>query len=361
MTVLDNVDKIRDLDPSNMYNKIFDLPEQMIEALKIVKRWQISADDFSEVGNMVLVGMGGSAIAGEIVRTLYRRELVVPFEICRNYTLPEYVDDESLVLASSYSGNTEETIAAVEDALARKAMLVAFSTGGMLGEICRLNSIPMAQLPVGLPPRAALGYSFTLLLSFLERVGYIEDFTTDLKATVEGLSRYRETYIEDNPTESNPAKLLAKKIHGRIPIFYSGPVLTDAACLRFRGQLAENSKTLSFGNQFPEFNHNELVGYCPVLAPHRESLLVVLLRDADDHPQVRSRMNIVKEIIAGVGIEVMEIHSKGSSQMERLFSLVQVADFASYYLAVLNEVDPEPVEAIERLKQELLARKTGKS
>jgi len=357
LSVLDNVDKIREFDPSNMYNKIFDLPEQLTDALKLAKRWHINADDFLDPGNIVLVGMGGSAIAGDMIRTLLRSTLLVPFEICRHYSLPEYVDDETLVLASSYSGNTEETISAVEDALARKAMVAAFSTGGMLGDICSLNEIPMAQMPGGLPPRAAIGYSFALMVHFLDTVGLAKGAVDDIRDMIPNLSHYREAYIEDNPTESNPAKLLATKIHGRIPIVYSGPTLTDTVGLRLRGQIAENGKNLVFGNQFPEFNHNELVGYCNVAKQHADHLIVILLRDAEDHPQIRTRMNIVKEIIDKVGIEIYEIHTKGKSRMERMFSAVQMADFTSYYLAVLNESDPEPVEAIDWLKKELMARK----
>lgn len=357
MSVLDNVDKIRESDPSNMYNKIFDLPEQLTDALKLAKRWQLNADDFLDPGNIMLVGMGGSAIAGDMIRTLLRPSLLIPFEICRDYQLPEYVDDETLVLASSYSGNTEETISAVEDALARKAMMAAFSTGGMLGDICKLNDVPMAQLPSGLPPRAAIGYSFALMMYFLETIGLAKGTVDEIKEMLPNLGHYREAYIEDNPTESNPAKLLASKIHGRIPIVYSGPAVTDAVGLRFRGQIAENGKNLVFGNQFPEFNHNELVGYCEVAKQHAERLLVILLRDAEDHPQVRTRMNVVKEIIDKAGIEIYEVHTKGKSRMERMFSAIQMADFTSYYLAVINEVDPEPVEAIEWLKKELLARK----
>jgi len=354
LSILDNIEQIRESDPSNMYNKIFDLPEHMEEALKIGKKWQINKEDFADIGNIVLVGMGGSAIGGEIVRTMVRSKLMIPFEICRQYELPEYVDDETLVIASSYSGNTEETIAAVEDALARKAMLVAVSTGGMLADICNLNEIPMGQLPTGLPPRAALGYSFTLMMVFLEKIGLAEGCTSEIAEATKALSGFRETYIEDNPVESNPAKNLATRLQGKIPIVYSGPGLTSGPGQRLKGQICENGKTLAFVNQFPEFNHNELVAYCDVIKPHAEQLVVLLMRDAGDHPQIRKRMNIVKDIIAGCGIEVIEIHSKGASKTERIFSMIQVADFLSYYLAVLNEVDPEPVEAIERLKSELV-------
>jgi glucose/mannose-6-phosphate isomerase len=357
LTILDDIEKIRQADPSNMYNRIFDLPEQMADALTLAQRWQIDADDFSGIKNIVVVGMGGSAIGGDLARTYLTSKMLVPFEICRHYVLPEYVDDETLVIASSYSGNTEETIAAVEDALTRKAMLVAISTGGLLADICELNQIPMATLPEGWQPRAALGYSFIPLVMFLEKIGLAKDVGKELETVVASLQKFREGYIEDQPAAENPAKNLAHKIHGRIPIIYSGPTLMDAVAVRLKGQFCENGKNLAFCNHFAEFNHNELVGWSKTIEPFKDKLLVVILRDAGDHPQIRQRMNIVKEIIQSLDVEVMEVHSKGAVRLERMFSLIQIGDFTSYYLAVLNDVDPTQVEVIEELKSQLGEKK----
>ena len=357
MTILDDIETIRRADPSNMYNRIFDLPEQMADALTLAQRWQIDPAHFSGVKNIVVVGMGGSAIGGDLTRTYLLSKLLTPFEVCRHYVLPEYVDDETLVIASSYSGNTEETVAAVEDALKRKAMMVAISTGGLLADICELNQIPMAKLPEGWQPRAALGYSFVPLVMFLEKIGLAKDVSKELETVVASLQKFRDNYIEDQPSEQNPAKNLALKIHGRIPIIYSGPTLMDAVAIRFKGQLCENGKNLAFCNYFAEFNHNELVGWSKTIEPFKDKLLVIILRDAGDHPQIRQRMNIVKEIIQNLDVEVMEVHSKGAVRLERMFSLIQVGDFTSYYLAVLNEVDPTPVEVIEELKARLGEKK----
>jgi len=353
LTILDDVESIRKADPSNMYNRIFDLPEQMADALTLAQRWQIDPDDFSGIKNIVVIGMGGSAIGGDLTRTYLSSKLLVPFEICRHYVLPEYVDDETLVIASSYSGNTEETMSAVEDALSRKAMMVAISTGGLLGEICELNQIPLATLPEGLQPRAAIGYSFIPLVMFLEKIGLAKDVAKELETVVDSLQKFRDGYIEDQPVEQNPAKKLAQKAHGRIPIVYSGPTLMDAVAVRFKGQLCENGKNLAFANHFAEFNHNELVGWSKTIEPFKDKLLVIMLRDAGDHPQIRKRMNIVKEHIQSLDVELVEVHSKGAVRLERMFSLIQIGDFTSYYLAVLNEVDPTPVEVIQDLKNAL--------
>ncbi|UCE24132.1 MAG: SIS domain-containing protein, partial [Candidatus Zixiibacteriota bacterium] len=147
MSVLNDVEKIRASDPDNMYNRIFDLPEQMADALKIANTWTVRSEAFADIKNIVIVGMGGSAIGGDLVRTFLSSKIVVPFDVCRNYTLPEYVDDETLVIASSYSGNTEETLSALDDALQRKAMIAAISTGGLLSDVSSLNDFPLAIVP----------------------------------------------------------------------------------------------------------------------------------------------------------------------------------------------------------------------
>jgi glucose/mannose-6-phosphate isomerase len=356
-TVLDDVERIRSVDPGNMYNRIFDFPEQLADALRIAQRWQINARDFAGIKNVVLIGMGGSAIGGDIVRSYVSSKLLVPFQVCRHYVLPEYVDDETLVIASSYSGNTEETLAALDDALGRKAMVVAMTTGGLLKDVAELNDIPIAILPPGLQPRAALGYSLVPLLVFMEKIKLIGNVTKEIKEVIAKLQDYREKYIEDNPVLHNPAKNIAQRIYGKIPIIYSGPTLTDAVALRWKGQICENAKNLAFANHFPEFNHNELVGWSETIEAYKDRLAVIVLRDADDHPQVRKRMNIVEGIIKELSVEVIEAHSRGTLPLERILSLVQLGDFVSYYLAVLNNVDPTPVKVIDFLKKELQERK----
>jgi glucose/mannose-6-phosphate isomerase len=356
-TVLDDVERIRSLDPGNMYNSIFDMPEHMIDGGRRAQIWKVEAADFAEPGNMVLIGMGGSAIAGDLARSHLSSSLLVPFQICRHYELPEYVDDETVVIASSYSGNTEETISAVEDALRRKAMIAAITTGGLLQDVCELNQIPMCQIPEGLQPRAALGYSFVPLMFFLDKIGLVKDFKEEFEAIVGGLQKYREVYIEDNPTENNTAKNLAQRLKDKLTVIYTGPTLTDAVGVRFKGQISENAKQLAFVNHFSEFNHNELVGWSDLVKPFAEQLVVVMLRDAEDLPQIRTRMNIVKDIIKDHGVDVVELHTKGKSRLERMFSLVQLGDFISYYLAILNEIDPTPVKVIEELKGKLAEAK----
>ena len=353
LSKLDNTEQMRSLDPGNMYNHIFDFPEQLARALNIGKSWKIDKDMFQEIKNVVVIGMGGSAIGGDLARSFLSDKLLVPFHICRHYTLPEFVDDESLVIVSSYSGNTEETLSALDDALGRKAMIAAISTGGMLADVCKINEIPMATLPGGMQPRAALGFSFIPLLMLLQKVGLIEKIEEQVKTAIESLKTFREDYTEDTQLSANPAKQLAEKLLGKIVMVYSGPTLTDAVAVRWKGQFCENSKTLAFANQFPEFNHNELVGWSDVTRNFTDKLAAIILRDSADHSQVKKRMDIVNPLIEETGAAVIEVESRGSSELERILSLIQMGDFVSYYLAILNDQDPTPVLSIEMLKDAL--------
>lgn len=354
VSILDDVEQIRSGDPGNMYNCVFDLPEHMAAAIKIADAWQVSAADFADPKNIVVIGMGGSAIGGDLIRAILRDSLLVPFTVCRDYTLPEYVDDETLVIASSYSGNTEETLSALNDALGRKAMVAAVSTGGLMKDVAELNDIPMAVLPEGLQPRAALGYSVVPILLFFEKIGLVKNARKDIESALAKLQVRREKYIEDSPLRSNPAKSLANHIHGRTAIIYGGPVLTEPVAHRWKAQICENGKNMAFANVFPESNHNELVGWNQkVMGDQAEKYVVFMLRDEGDHPKIRKRMNIVKTLIERCGTEVHDVHSMGEGPFERMLSLVQLGDFVSYYLAVLNGVDPTPVDVIEQLKGSL--------
>ncbi len=353
MCPIDSPEDIQSLDPENMYNRIFDFPEQMEDALKIASGWRFDTNAFVGFRNIVVVGMGGSAIGGELARAALQDKLEIPFEVVRHYRLPEYVDDETLVIASSYSGNTEETLSAVSDAIDRKAELVALTTGGMLEEICRLNEIPHLILPRGLQPRAALGYSFVPLMTFFEKIGLAPGATGELTATVTKLQGNRDSYIESQHTDMNQSKQLARAMWEKAVIIYGGPGFTGAIAQRWKGQINENAKNLAFANVYPEMNHNELVAWCEQVDIHRDHLVVVQLRDTEDHSKVTQRMDIVREIIEKQQVAVLEVESSGASRIERMFSLIQLGDWVSYYLAILNGVDPTPVDAIETLKGKL--------
>jgi len=352
MNQLDAVDQIRAVDSHGMYDKIYRFPEQIDEAITIGRKIEPDPDFFSGIKGIVLAGMGGSAIGGDLARSYLRHQLKIPFEICRNYRLPASVDKDYLVIASSYSGWTEETLAALDDALARGARIACLTTGGRLGKIADQKGFLKVILPTGYQPRAALGFSFIPLLFFLEKTGLIKNVTSEIAALAPGLKKYREQYDLAVGTDNNPAKSLALRLQGKIPVIYTGPELTDIVGLRWKGQICENAKMLAFNNQFSEFNHNELVGWNEYnVSPDR--LAVVILRDSDDAAPIKKRIPIVREMIEKRGIEVIDIYSQGDFPLGRIFSLIQLGDFTSFYLAILNNVDPTPIEAIDYLKEKL--------
>jgi glucose/mannose-6-phosphate isomerase len=349
---LDDLAEIRKLDQGGMYDRIYGFHSQFEDALKRTRDARIPDWDKDDVNNIILAGLGGSAIGGDLVRSYLWDRLNIPFFICRNYTLPDFVDSSSLVFVSSYSGNTEETLAAFEDASGKGARLICMSSDGEVGKMASQREIPCVSLPKGFQPRAALGYSFVPVLAMLDRLGFVDGEEKNISVAREFLARNRDKYCLEINADGNEAKKLAMKLHGKLPIVYASCDRFDAVSTRWKGQFCENAKMLAFSNVFPEFNHNELVGW-KVLSDYRDDLLVVILRDREDHPRIQRRMEIVKGIIEEQKVEVVEKKSSGDNLLSRMFSLIQLGDFVSFYLAVLNKEDPTPVKVIDYLKNEL--------
>ncbi len=349
---LDNMETIKKIDPSGMYDKIYHFPEQLEDAAKIGRRITVDPNKYSGIKNVVVAGMGGSAIGGDLVRSYLADKIKLPFYICRNYNLPKYIDKNSLVIVSSYSGNTEETISAMKQAIERNCKIACITTGGEVGRLAENNGYLKADLPPGYPPRAALGLSFAPLLYMLSKLGLTDEVDNDVLKLIKAMKNWREKYRLEIKSRENRAKELALKMFGKIPIIYSGPEFSDAIGTRWKGQICENSKGLAFNNQFPEFNHNELVGW-KVIEAYRDKLIVFYLAGQDDHERVSRRMAIVREIIEKLNVELIEIDAEGDNELQRMFSLIQIGDFASLYLAILNNIDPTPVEVIDFLKNKL--------
>jgi glucose/mannose-6-phosphate isomerase len=352
---LDNINDIKKIDAKGMYDLIYNFPQQLIEGAHLGFIADLKLPGFAPQ-NIILTGMGGSAIGGDLARSYLSYELKVPFTVCRNYLLPEYVNDKTLVFVSSYSGETEETLSAFQQAQKRKAKIIAITSGGTLLQECNKDGFPFILIPKGFPPRAALGYSFTPVLVTLSRLGLIQDKIEELEKTSKFLEEKREEYSLGKKKNQNPAKKLALNLHGKLSIIYTSTDYFDAVGYRWKGQFGENSKILAYNNYFPEFNHNELVGW-KVLDQIRDKLQVIILKDKEDHPRIKLRMQIVKNIIQKKKVKVFEIESQGEGLLSRIFSLIQLGDFTSFYIAILNQVDPTPVEVIDYLKKELASKK----
>jgi glucose/mannose-6-phosphate isomerase len=344
------LDDVRRIDVSDMYGLIRGFPVQAREAVEIGRSVPLPLRA-KGIRQIVLCGLGGSAIGGDLLRSYLAGELKVPFLVNRHYTLPRFVGPETLVIVSSYSGNTEETTAAHREAIKRKAKVLCISSNGLTERLAKRRKSPLLKVPGGLPPRAALGYSFFPTLVALSRLGFIADKSREIRETLDYLEKKAAEYGDVDSAE-NRALLLAQQMRSRLSVMYSSTEHFDAVNTRWRGQIAENAKALSFGHVFPEMNHNELVGW-NVLRDQMAEMQVIFLRDRGDHRRVQIRMDLVKEIINRYTPHVTEVWSEGSSLLTRMFSLIYLGDWVSFYLAVLHGEDPTPVKVIDYLKQEL--------
>jgi glucose/mannose-6-phosphate isomerase len=344
------LDDIKRIDQSGMYDRLFDFHSQVEDAVRIGKGASLKLG-VRGVANIVLTGMGGSAIGGDLLRSYLVDELSVPFIVNRHYALPRFVDRRSLVIVSSYSGNTEETIAAHRDAIKRKARILCITTGGEAERLAVRHRQPVIKIPAGFQSRAALGYSFFPLLLALCRLGLVKQRAKDIRETIGLLRSKARVYREPDASDNTPLQL-ARQLKGTLPIVYSATEYFDAIGVRWREQICENAKKLAFGHVIPEMNHNELVGW-KIGAETMRQMEVVFLRDRGTHKRIATREEITKEIISRYALHVSEVWSEGRSLLARMFSLIYFGDWVSFYLAILNNEDPTPVMVIEQLKGEL--------
>ena len=350
MTSLDDPNVYQQLDPSGMIDRIADLPRQCSMA------WHGAIDlplppDFADVDKVVILGMGGSAIGGDIVRSLALKAGKAAVVVQRDYYLPHWVDERTLVIASSYSGNTEETISAFSEALKLPARKLVITTGGRLQELAAENGVPMFVFHYKAEPRAALGYSFFSILAFFQSMGLIEVDHEDINEAIDVLDKASGDLSKDVPCEKNPAKQLASKLQGRLAVIYGADFLSRVAD-RWKAQINECIKGLAFAECFPELNHNAVVGYS---FPDwlNQKVTVVLLRSPLMDPRILTRYDVTRELLDSAGIDSEVVEPRGNSELAQLMSAVSLGDYVSYYLAMLNGVDPSPVQPIDYLKQRL--------
>ena len=343
-------DHITHYDPSGMRALIFDFPRQVEEAVAIGEGSKIKFP-ISKIQNIVVSGLGGSAIGGDLLRSYLADEMKIPIAVSRHYFVPAYVNNRSLVIVSSYSGNTEETISSYKDATARRAKILCITSGGTVKRLALQKKQSVIQIPGGLPPRAALGYSFFPTLVVLSKLGFIKSKRTEIRETISLLKKKAMEY-GNAESSNNRALRIAESLQGRLPVIYASADRFDSVNVRWRGQLSENAKTLAYGHVFPELDHNEIVGW-EVLKDVMKKIHVIILRDREDNARVQLRMNITEEVIRPFANGITEVHSEGTSLLARIFSLLYLGDWVSFYLAMLNGIDPTPVQKIDFLKNEL--------
>lgn len=351
--ILDELKSIEKYDASGMLELIESFPEQCKDAVRIGERFELPKSLNKVYRNIVCIGLGGSAIGADLVRSYVADDAKIPFFINRNYTLPNFVDEHTLVVASSYSGDTEEILSAYRDARARGCDIIAIASGGKLEKLAREDRSPCMKIPAGIPPRCALGYSSLPLLVLLSKLGIVKNQSALIDDAIRVLKNLKNNRVGYKiKFRDNQAKKIASNLYGYFPVIYAGSDHMDAVVTRWRGQLAENSKTLASSHVFPEMNHNEIVGWENPKDVLKKSV-VIMLRDAADHPRTSRRMDITKAMFKKNKIKVVEVSSVGKELLARMFSLTFIGDFVSFYLSVLYKVDPTPVEKVVYLKKEL--------
>lgn len=340
---------IRAVDKSQMNLRIQNLYQQFETPFSVLN--EKSKISKSKVKNIVITGLGGSAIGGDLVRTSLSGECCVPILVNRNYTLPAFVDSSTLVVISSYSGNTEETLSAYQDAIERKAQVCCITSGGMVEALALKHKHYAVKIPAGAPPRTAIGYSLVPMLQTFAKFGFIADKEKEIAETARYLKEKSLAYA-DFKDKKNLAVKLAQQCFKKLPIIYTSDDFTSAIGVRWKGQICENAKMLAYSNVFPELNHNELVGWNQYKDLLKKTT-VIILHDKSDHPRTAFRMRITKSIVKKYASDIIDIESEGKSLLTRLFSLILLGDWVSYYLSILNGVDASPVAAIDFLKHSL--------
>lgn len=343
MTVQNLVQKY---DPQNQFKVLMDTYKQIDYAWN--NPFDLENIKTENIHSVIVTGLGGSAMSGDLLQNFCIGEIKIPYSVNRNYFLPEYADEHSLVIVSSYSGNTEETISALNHALKNECQVICISTGGKISQTAKENNIPVVVLPAGLQPRYALGLSFFSLLKIFQTLNLIPVQSKYVEEIRELWKVNGETFSN----ESNPALSFAEKIVGYTPIIYSAADITSAVGYRFKCQFNENSKLHAFHNVIPELNHNEIIGWESFDEDNFHSKLITIFDDSY-LPQIKKRFEITSELAAKTGIEVLDLSSNKNHLKVRLMDLIYFTDWITYYVAVLRAFDPTEINNINTLKERL--------
>lgn len=346
------VARVAELDSEGQFDVVARLPEQLEDGYtravaSLVGKRLVAAD---KPDGIVVCGMGGSAIGGDVIGACLTG-LTVPYQVVRGYELPAWVSERTLVLAVSYSGNTEETLACVERALPRGCRPVCVASGGRLAGLAARRALPLVAVPAGLQPRASIGYLSTPIGAALEAAGLAPGFDEQVAEAIEVTAALGAELAPGVDDDGNEAKAIARRLLNCLPVIYGAGVTTPAA-RRWKGELNENAKTPAFFNELPELDHNELAGWATNPGVAARAVLVLLDDPAGDE-RLRRRMALTAAIVRPCVAGVVRVASRGVLPLARVLSSAYVGDFASLYLALLYGVDPAPVTAIEDLKARL--------
>ncbi len=329
---------MKKIDKSNMFETLSSFYKQFTEAREFVKKIPKM-----KIDSIVIAGMGGSGISGDILQAYLKREMRIPITVVKNYSLPGFVDKNTLIIVNSYSGNTEEALSVYKEARKIRAKIICVASGGLLERHCKKDRVELIKIPSGIPPRTALGYSFVPMLLMLQKLGLVKNKNSEISETARLLRKMSRELSKKNSISEK----LAKSIGKRIPIIYSSEELYPVA-YRWSTEFNENSKCLAFSKSLPEQNHNEI----NAIPTTKENIFVIMIRDKKDNKRIQKRFTFLKSILPRQ-IPCQEIWTRGNSALARIFSAIYIGSFCSYYLAIRKDIDPSPVKVIEKLKKTL--------
>lgn len=352
MSRLDDLELLQTIDRDGFLEVVERFPEQLRRAWAAGKAVDARVRPDGIAGIAVL-GVGGSGMSGDVLKALLGPSFSRPVEVCKGYEIPGWIGPEALVFAVSYSGDTEETLEAFDNARGRGAQIVTVATGGALARIGDQAGLAGVQVQAGLQPRAALGHLLLGMLGVCQRLGF-GSFEADVGESVELLERRCHAYSRSSPLPQNPAKQLAEALVGLSPVIYGSEGIAEVAAYRWKCQLNECAKVRAHSNFFSELGHNEIMGWgCEVQADPREALIV--LRHTGEHPRIKHRISVTLPLLAGRAQLVQQFCAEGRSPLARLMDLIYAGDFVATYLAIAQGVDPTPIDLIDRVKRELAA------
>ena len=345
--LLEDATAIGRRDPGGMLRSIAAFPDQMRAAWRLSRELTLP-DQYTSAKSVALLGMGGSAVCGDLVRAIFSDRLKVPLVSVRDYELPAWVDASTMAIAVSHSGATEETITALETALQRRCPVAVITTGGPIGDVAKAVNLPRLMFPNESPPRAALGYTMLLLAGMLERAGFLDLTEAEVEAAIGAASGVASSCAADVPATTNLAKQLAWSLLDRLPVV-EGSGFMAAVARRWKTQVNENSNSAAAAEELPEATHNTVVGYEQPETMRDHQYVVFLSSDADA-PRNRERARLSVELLKASGIDYQRVSFDGPGRFAQACAAISLGDYVSFYLALLYGADPSKTEALTLVK-----------
>jgi len=349
--MLDDLKTISEIDKSGMLDYTAEFPEQIKKSKEIIDSTNL--ESIFKVDNIIISGMGASAISGDILQALLRDRIEIPIYVNRQYDLPKWAHKNTLVISQSYSGNTEETLHTFKHAYQKRCKIIGISSGGKLEEYCKKRDVHHIKIPSGIQPRAATGYSlFTALYALIKTGAITHDMEPEIQETISVTEEFRNHNKKEIPEKENQTKQLAKQIHNTIPQIYGWNIYTPIA-KRWCTQLNENSKIICRYDEVSECNHNDIVGWSMNPEISKKFTCIIFRDHEDESVYMKKRLDFMEKLYDDIAGNVIEIDAHGKKPLAKMMYTMLMGDFISCYLAIIRKIDPTPVEAIIELKNEL--------